>query len=100
MISWLVGRRDQEYAEAFIGDPSSQLSERIQLTTDEHRAYLMAVDKIFGGAIDYAMLAKIYSGQECERRCSPASFVKSESAASLATRMQTKYQQATLSARI
>lgn len=77
-ISWLVGRRDQEYAEAFIGDLASRLTERIQLTTDGWKPYLMAVDKVFGGAIDYAMLAKIYEGQDSERRYSPAGFVKAE----------------------
>lgn len=79
-ISWLVGRRDQEYAEAFLGDLASRLSERIQLTTDGWGPYIGAVDKVFGGAIDYAMLVKIYEGQEQQgqRRYSPAGFVKAE----------------------
>ena len=79
-ISWLVGRRDGEYAEAFMADLASRLAGRIQLTTDGHGPYIDAVEKMFGGAIDYAMLVKIYEGgdQEGQRRYSPSSFVKSE----------------------
>lgn len=77
-ISWLVGRREQEYAEAFMADLAGRLSGRIQLTTDGHGPYIPAVDKVFGGAIDYAMLVKIYDtpGKQDERRYSPAKFVK------------------------
>lgn len=79
-ISWLVGRRDQEYAEAFIGDLASRLAGRIQLTTDGHGPYIPAVEKMFAGAIDYAMLVKIYEGQDQkgQRRYSPAGFVKAD----------------------
>jgi IS1 family transposase len=79
-ISWLVGRRDSEYAEAFIEDLASRLSGRIQLTTDGHGPYLGAVEKVFGGAIDYAMLVKIYEGgsQQDQRRYSPAKFVQAD----------------------
>jgi IS1 family transposase len=78
-ISWLVGRRDGEYAEAFIGDLASRLAGRIQLTTDGHGPYLTAVEKVFAGAIDYAMLVKIY-GEESQgqKRYSPAQFVNAE----------------------
>ncbi len=79
-ISWLVGRRDGEYAEAFITDLASRLDGRIQLTTDGWGPYIPAVEKVFGGAIDYAMLVKIYEGegQQDQRRYSPAGFVKAE----------------------
>jgi IS1 family transposase len=79
-ISWLVGHRDVEYAEAFICDLSMRLANRIQLTTDGHGPYISAVEKMFGGAIDYAMLVKIYEGEgnEGQKRYSPASFVKAE----------------------
>src|SRR6266576_3687773 len=50
-------------------------SEIYQLTTDGHRAYLTAVEAAFGGEIDYAMLEKLYTGQDAgippERRYSP-----------------------------
>ena len=78
-ISWLVGRRDYEYAEAFIGDLASRLSDRIQLTTDGYGCYINTVEQFFGGMIDYAMLVKIYGEeQKGDKRYSPASFVSSE----------------------
>ena len=79
-ISWLVGRRDVEYAEAFMADLASRLASRIQQTTDGHGPYIDAVEKMFGGAIDCAMLVKIYDGpdQNGQRRYSPSSFVKAE----------------------
>lgn len=79
-ISWLVGLRTAECAEAFMGDLAFRLSDRIQLTTDGNSVYVNAVEKMFGGAIDYAMLVKIYEGQQLEgqRRYSPAGFVKAE----------------------
>ena len=79
-LSWLVGHRGQAYAEAFIADLASRLSGRIQLTTDGHGPYLSAVKKMFGGAIDYAMLVKIYEsqGKQDQQRYSPAGFVRAE----------------------
>jgi len=78
-ISWLVGRRDYEYAEAFIGDLASRLSDRIQLTSDGYGCYINAVEKMFGGMVDYAMLVKIYGEETKGQKCySPASFVSSE----------------------
>ena len=78
-ISWLVGRRDYEYAEEFIGDLASRLSDRIQLTSDGYGCYINAVEKMFGGVVDYAMLVKIYGEEnKSQKRYSPASFVASE----------------------
>lgn len=79
-ISWLVGRRSGEYAEAFIEDLASRPEGRIQLTTDGHGPYLAAVEKVFGAAIDYAMLVKIYEdgGATGQKRYSPSAFVAAE----------------------
>jgi IS1 family transposase len=79
-ISWLVGHRDREYAETFIGGLASRLAWRIQLTTDGYGPYLHAVEKAFDGIIDYAMLIKIYESQarQEQRRYSPAKYVKAE----------------------
>jgi len=60
IISWLVGGRDGEYALAFIDDLRSRLANRVQITTDGHKAYLNAVEEAFGADIDYAMLVKLY----------------------------------------
>lgn len=55
-------------------DLAKRLANRVQLTSDGHRAYLDAVDGAFGGAIDYAQLVKIYgsSPEGNTRRYSPA----------------------------
>lgn len=75
VISWLVGGRDAEYAQAFMDDLQERLANRVHLTTDGHHAYLEAVDAAFGGQVDYAQLMKIYgpaSSKIEERRYSPA----------------------------
>jgi IS1 family transposase len=79
-INWLVGLRTVEYAEAFMGDLAARLSGRIQLTTDGHGVYVNAVEKAFGGLIDYAMLVKVYDGDGMKesRRYSPSRFVKAD----------------------
>jgi hypothetical protein len=41
-------------------DLQSRIANRVQLTTDGHKAYLGAVGGAFGGDIDYAMLVKLY----------------------------------------
>ena len=40
IASWLVGGRDSEYAMAFMDDLRSRLANRVQLTSDGHKAYL------------------------------------------------------------
>ena len=77
MISWLVGGRDSEYAISFIDDLRSRLAYRVQLTSDEHRAYLEAVEGAFGGDIDYAQLVKLYgsAADSAKGRYSPAECV-------------------------
>lgn len=68
IISWLVGGRDGEYALAFMDDVKDRLANRVQLTTDGHRAYLNAVEEAFGADIDYAMLVKQYGEPEGSKR--------------------------------
>ena len=61
MISWMISpSRDAEYAYEFMYDLQSRLSNRVQLTTDGHGAYLDAVPGAFGRDIDYVQLVKIY----------------------------------------
>jgi len=59
-ISWLIAGRDAESACAFMHDLAGRLANRVQLTSDGHRAYLVAVDEAFGEDIDYAQLVKTY----------------------------------------
>ncbi len=68
MVSYIVGKRDADYAEAFIDDLASRLSSRVQLTTDGHKLYLAAVEQSFHGAIDYAILNKLYGEAPKEDR--------------------------------
>ena len=44
----------------FIGDLGKRLANRVQLTSDGHKAYLNAVEETFGADVDYAQLVKIY----------------------------------------
>ncbi|EEO28978.1 hypothetical protein OFBG_00006 [Oxalobacter formigenes OXCC13] len=60
MVSYLVGTRDAECALAFMDDLSGRLANRVQLTTDGHKAYLIAVEEAFGADVDYAQLVKMY----------------------------------------
>jgi IS1 family transposase len=71
---WFIGRRDASAAYHFMHDLAGRLTNRVQLTTDGHRAYLEAVESAFGADIDYAMLVKIYGAtpEGSEVRYSPA----------------------------
>ena len=76
IVSWLVGGRDSEYAIALMDDLRSRLVNRVQLTTDGHKAYLEAVEGAFGGDVDYAQLVKIYGeAPDAEKRYSPAACI-------------------------
>lgn len=74
IVSWLVGSRDAEDANAFMLDVADRLAGRVQLTTDGHKAYLEAVEGAFGADVDYAQLVKLYgTAPEAARgRYSPA----------------------------
>ncbi len=74
IISYLVGGRDGEYAMAFMDDVASRLANRVQLTTDGHKAYLEAVEGAFGANIDYAQLVKMFgeAPESAKGRYSPA----------------------------
>lgn len=77
--NWMIGSRDANYAYAFMTDLEKRLKDRVQLTTDGHKAYLKALEKVFGTDIDYAMLVKIYGQQpETQKRYSPAECVGAE----------------------
>jgi IS1 family transposase len=79
MIAWLVGRRDADAAHTFMNDVASRLTNRVQLTSDGHHAYLNAVDAAFARDVDYAMLVKKYGeAPEAEKRYSPPVCVGAE----------------------
>lgn len=79
LITWLVGGRDSDYAIAFMDDLRDRLANRVQLTSDGHKAYLEAVEGAFGGVVDYAMLVKLFGAapESFKGRYSPAECIGS-----------------------
>jgi IS1 family transposase len=79
ILSWKVGGRDADYALMLMDDLRGRLANRVQLTTDGHKAYLSAVEEAFGADIDYGMLVKLYGepprSPEAARRYSPSECV-------------------------
>jgi IS1 family transposase len=76
ILSYMVGDRDAETANFFMDDLVSRLANRVQLTTDGHKAYLDAVAGAFADVgVDHAMLVKLYGESPTpgpERKYSPA----------------------------
>ena len=60
IVSYYVGNRSGESAMTIMDDLRTRLANRVQLTTDGHRAYLEAVEGAFGADIDYAQLVEMY----------------------------------------
>lgn len=76
VVSYLVGGRDGGWAHEFMEDCAGRIRNRVQITTDGHRAYLEAVENAFGADIDYAMLQKIYGApMDNDTRYSPATCI-------------------------
>jgi IS1 family transposase len=70
---WTLGSRDLGTAKDFVDDLASRLKNKVQLTTDGHRPYVEAIERAFGGDVDYSILQKIYGKPaENETRYSPA----------------------------
>ena len=74
IVSYFVGDRSGQSAIALMDDLRARLSNRVQLTTDGHRAYLEAVEGAFGADVDYAQLVKMYGAtpDSAKGRYSPA----------------------------
>jgi len=60
IVSYLVGGRDSEYAIEFMDDVVSRLANRVQITSDGHKAYLEALENAFDGDVDYTQIVKMY----------------------------------------
>ena len=76
ILSYEVGDRSGATAIEFMDDLRARLANRVQLTTDGHKAYLEAVEGAFGGDVDFPQLIKLYgdsTGQKGhEKKYSPA----------------------------
>jgi IS1 family transposase len=60
MVSYLVGQRGAWWAKKFMEDVALRINSRVQITTDGYRAYVEAIEGVFGMDVDYAMLIKQY----------------------------------------
>ncbi|HEX3664024.1 MAG TPA: IS1 family transposase [Rhizomicrobium sp.] len=73
VASFYVGARDGAAALDFVSDLAPRLANRVQITSDGHKAYVEAVEENFGADVDFAQLVKIYgAAPEGQRRYSPA----------------------------
>lgn len=76
VLSYEIGDRSGQTAIEFMDDLRGRLANRVQLTTDGHKAYLEAVEGSFGDDVDFAQLVKLYGdAPEGQRRYSPAECV-------------------------
>lgn len=71
---WYIGGRTTTDALEFMRDVASRIEGRIQLTTDGHQPYIVAVGRAFGDEIDYATIQKLYGldPADDQKRYSPA----------------------------
>ena len=73
--SWRIGDRSGMTAIEFMDELRGRLANRVQISSDDHKAYLEAVEGAFGGDVDYAQIIKLYGklpGVDDEKRYSPA----------------------------
>jgi IS1 family transposase len=73
---FVVGKRDHANAFRFIRELRARVPGHIQLSTDGYKPYLEAVERYFGGNVDYAQIIKNYAPEEAGRgRYSPPAVV-------------------------
>jgi len=61
IVTYFVGDRSGESALILADDLRARVSsDRVQITTDGHSAYLRAIEEAFGADADYATIEKIY----------------------------------------
>jgi IS1 family transposase len=76
---WYLGDRGPQSAHAFMNDLARRLSNRVQLTSDGHKAYLNAVEHAFGSEVDYSMMVKVFgSDRDHQVRYSPGVCIGTE----------------------
>lgn len=77
IVSYRVGKRDEETTKAFVGDLRARLVTIPELCTDGWQSYPVAVGQSFGGAVDHAVIQKNYGrkgrpdGQKHDHRYEP-----------------------------
>ena len=75
-----VGKRSTATANAFVQDVANRMANRVQISTDGLKAYVEAIEKAFGGDVNFAQIIKTYGHEEStpNRRYSAPEFVSSE----------------------
>jgi IS1 family transposase len=63
VISWHVGKRNEESAKAFMNDVRARLVVMPAMTSDGFAPYVNAIGAAFGPGIDYAMTIKNYGSK-------------------------------------
>lgn len=58
IVSYLVGKRTGENAQALMADLRGRVINRPQITSDAFKVYEEAVDATFGGSVEYVMMNK------------------------------------------
>jgi IS1 family transposase len=80
--SFVVGKRDNYHARAFMDDLASRMTMRVQISTDALNSYADAVERGFGSTADYGQIVKTYGitnlNKDAASRYSPAEVVKTE----------------------
>ena len=71
ILAYEVGDRSGVTAMAFMDDLKDRLANRVQLTSDGHRVYLDAVERVFGADVDFSQLVKLYGPAPDDHRYSP-----------------------------
>ena len=79
--SWRIGNRDSITACEFVKDLAGRLANRVQVTADGFKPYLVAVDEAFGSEVDFAQLIKIYAeNSDGQKRYGPAACIGAKKA--------------------
>lgn len=75
-----VGERNLATTNAFVQDVASRMANRVQISTDGMKSYAEAMEKAFGGDVDYAQIVKVYGNENLNpnHRYSPSEVISSE----------------------
>jgi IS1 family transposase len=75
-----VGNRDMKTTQAFVSDVASRMRNRVQISTDAMKSYAEAMEKTFGGDVDYGQIIKVYGHEAMtpNHRYSPSDVLSSE----------------------
>jgi IS1 family transposase len=75
--AYRIGKRTSKFASSFMMELATRIMTRFQLSTDAFGGYKEAVDRVFGGDIDYGQIHKEYREElKNEKRYSPAQIIR------------------------